>query len=172
MPPKSKSGAAKKAKKAGHRSWGSGNRPLVGGHRGDIMSPQTRSALMSRIKATGTAPERYIVEELKSRHLVFEQHCRDLPGRPDVVFREIRLAVFIDGDFWHGWRFPLWKNKLSDTWRKKIAANRARDRRNFRSLRNNGWTVLRIWEHQIEQKPEKHIQHLLKIIAACTNRAS
>jgi DNA mismatch endonuclease (patch repair protein) len=61
------------------------------------------------------------------------------------------VVVFIDGDFWHGWRFPLWKSKLTDPWQQKIEATRRRDHRNFRRLRQLGWLVIRIWEHQIEQ---------------------
>jgi DNA mismatch endonuclease (patch repair protein) len=83
--------------------------------------------------------------------VAFEQHATDLPGRPDIVFREKRIAVFIDGSFWHGWRFPLWQGKLTPKWAEKIAANRSRDQRNFRSLRRLGWKVMRIWEHQIER---------------------
>ena len=168
MPEGPRPRAYKRARKAGHRTWAPRNAPVPGGHRGDIMSPETRSALMSRIKGSGTAPEIRIALELTRHGLAFEQHCRDLPGRPDVVFRDIRLIVFIDGDFWHGWRFPLWKDKLSEFWRKKIAATRARDRRNFKTLRKNGWRVCRIWEHQIEQNPEKCVTRILTLISAST----
>ena len=54
-----------------------------------------------------------------------------LPGKPDFVFIKARVVVFVDGDFWHGWRYPLWKQKLSDYWQKKIERNRHRDRYNF-----------------------------------------
>jgi DNA mismatch endonuclease (patch repair protein) len=79
----------------------------------------------------------------------FETHARDLPGRPDILFRHSMVAVFIDGDFWHGWRFPVWKDKLSEKWEAKIEATRRRDARNFRKLRRSGWKVIRIWEHQV-----------------------
>jgi DNA mismatch endonuclease (patch repair protein) len=94
----------------------------------------------------------------------FSRHPKDLPGRPDIVFRRLRLAVFVDGDFWHGWRFPLWEHKLSPKWRDKIAANRARDRRNFRRLRRDGWQVIRLWEHQIEQSAEKCLNRVVQLI--------
>ncbi len=63
--------------------------------------------------------------------------------------------MFVDGDFWHGYRFPAWKAQLSVFWQIKIESNRRRDRRNFRKLRMNGWKVLRIWQHQIRQHPER-----------------
>lgn len=120
-------------------------------HRGDIMSPEKRSALMARIKGKDTLPEREIAQSLASAGFAWEPHARDLPGRPDFVFWAARVAVFVDGDFWHGWRFPQWQDKLSEAWELKIASNRARDRRNHRKLRKMGWKVIRIWEHQIRQ---------------------
>lgn len=137
-------------KKAGHRSWAAKSAPAKGGHKGDIMSPEKRSALMSRIKNKNTGPEKLIMRELMKRKVYFQKHASDLPGRPDIVLRKIKLAIFIDGDFWHGWRLPLWKHKLSPKWQEKITKNRERDQRNFKALKRKGWIVLRIWEHQIE----------------------
>ncbi len=154
-----------KRKKAGHRSWAPGNAPIKGGHRGDIMSPEKRSSLMSRIRGKGTGPERTVLAALRKKSLVFEEHARDLPSRPDAVFRSARVAVLIDGDFWHGWRFPLWGGKLSPKWREKISANRARDQKNLRSLRKMGWTAVRIWEHQVEQDLDASIARILRALS-------
>jgi DNA mismatch endonuclease (patch repair protein) len=116
----------------------------------DIMSPQQRSRVMSKIKGKNTTPERYIRSLLKAGGLRFRQHDRTLPGSPDFVFPNAKVAVFINGDFWHGWRFPIWQHKMARFWRTKIAGNRARDRKVGRSLRRLGWRPLRIWEHQVE----------------------
>jgi len=129
-------------------------------HKGDIMSPEKRSALMSRIRGKDTLPEREVAQALSGIALSWESHARDLPGRPDFVFRNARVAVFVDGDFWHGWRFPQWHDKLSEAWEQKIAGNRARDRRNHRRLRRMGWTVIRIWEHQIRLDLEKAMRRV------------
>jgi DNA mismatch endonuclease (patch repair protein) len=150
-------------KKAGHRSWAARNAPVAGEHRGDIMSADTRSQVMSRIKGKDTSPERTICSKLQKHGVYFAKHVKDLPGRPDIVFRRARLVVFIDGDFWHGWRFPLWKHKLSQKWREKIATTRERDRRNFGKLRRMGWKVIRIWEHEIENHPEQCIVRILAV---------
>ena len=99
--------------------------------------------------------------ELRRRKIYFATHAKELPGRPDIVFRRIKIAVFIDGDFWHGWRFPLWKHKLSEKWQEKISATRERDQRKFRKLRRLGWKVLRIWEHEIERDPEECVDRIL-----------
>jgi DNA mismatch endonuclease (patch repair protein) len=122
-------------------------------HRGDIMSVEKRSALMSRIRGKGTKPELIVADLMAKAGVKWEEHARDLPGRPDFVLRKHRVAIFVDGDFWHGWRFPAWRLKLSEKWEKKIESNRLRDIRNHRLLRRQGWTVIRIWEHQIENDP-------------------
>lgn len=118
------------------------------------MSPETRSIVMSRIRGRDTGPERVVAAALKARGLRFEQHARDLPGRPDFVFRSAKVALFVDGDFWHGWRFPAWRHKLSEKWEAKIEGNRRRDLRNFARLRRAGWIVIRLWEHQVERDLE------------------
>lgn len=106
---------------------------------------------MARIRGKDTTPERALAELLDAGGLAYEKHCQDLPGRPDIVFRTERLAIFVDGDFWHGWRFPVWEHRMSEKWRMKISETRKRDRIAHRRLRSMGWVVLRIWEHQIEE---------------------
>src|SRR5579863_5871093 len=118
-------------------------------HRGDIMSPEKRSAVMARIKGRDTGPEQAIAAAFAARGLEWEGHARDLPGRPDFVFRQEKVAVFVDGDFWHGWRFPQWQDKLTEKWEAKIGGNRRRDVRNHGRLRRMGWLVVRLWEHQV-----------------------
>ncbi|WP_372019491.1 very short patch repair endonuclease [Tistrella mobilis] len=122
-------------------------------HRGDFMSPDTRSAVMSRIRGSNTGPERKVQAILEDLGLNFESHVRTLPGRPDFVLRQHSLCIFVDGDFWHGWRFDTWRLKLSEKWEAKIAATRRRDQYNRRLLRQAGWQVLRIWEHQVRESP-------------------
>lgn len=124
-------------------------------HRGDIMSPEKRSAVMARIKGRGTKPELAVAAMLDRLAVTYETHARDLPGRPDFVVRERRLAILVDGDFWHGWRFDAWRLKLSPEWERKIAANIRRDTRNRLRLRQAGWTVLRIWEHSVSNSPSR-----------------
>jgi DNA mismatch endonuclease (patch repair protein) len=128
------------------------------------MSPEARSKVMSRIRDKDTAPERVLASLLGPRGILWEAHVRSLPGRPDFVFAEQKVAVFVDGDFWHGWRFPLWRHKLQEKWAAKIAANRERDRKNHRRLRRSGWIVIRIWEHQIKKTPETCLVRILQAL--------
>jgi DNA mismatch endonuclease (patch repair protein) len=125
------------------------------------MSPSTRSAVMSRIRGKGTKPELAVAELMASAGLEWEEHCKDLPGRPDFVLRRSRIAIFVDGDFWHGWRFPAWRLKLSEHWERKIEGNIRRDARNFRALRRAGWKVVRLWEHQVRDAPARCLEKIL-----------
>lgn len=134
--------------------------------RGDVMSPAKRSALMSRIRGKDTLPERLVAEALAELGLDWEGHAKDLPGRPDFVFRSSMVTLFVDGDFWHGWRFPVWKGNLSEAWERKIGQNRERDIRNHRRLRRLGWRVVRVWEHQIHRDLPKVIDRILQAIQA------
>lgn len=115
------------------------------------MTTEQRSRVMSRNRGKDTSPEAFLNELLIAGGLGFTRHEASLPGKPDFVFPGKKLAVFVDGDFWHGWRFPIWQHRMAPFWRDKIARNRERDRRNFRRLRRMGWQVLRIWEHQVEE---------------------
>jgi DNA mismatch endonuclease (patch repair protein) len=104
---------------------------------------------MARVRSKDTGIERAVRSALHRRGLRFRKHVRKLPGSPDIVFARARVAVFVDGRFWHGYDFPSWKHKLSPYWREKIERNIARDERNFQSLRDAGWCVLRVWEHEV-----------------------
>lgn len=130
-------------------------------HKGDIMSPEKRSAVMARIKGNNTGPEQRMAAALAELGLSWESHARDLPGRPDFVFRQDRVTVFVDGDFWHGWRFPQWRNKLTEKWEAKIETNRSRDARNHRRLRRMGWKVVRLWEHQVARDIETCVERVV-----------
>ncbi len=116
----------------------------------DNLTLEQRSYCMSRVKNRDTNIERLVRSELHRRGQRFRKHAKDLPGKPDLVFRSAKVAVFIDGDFWHGYRFPAWSHKLSEFWQDKIEKNRTRDQRNFRKLRQTGWRVIRLWQHEVE----------------------
>ena len=124
---------------------------------------------MSRIRGKDTGPERRLRSVLHARGLRFRKHVRELPGTPDIVFTRARVVVFVDGDFWHGWRFPLWEHKLSPFWAEKIRRNRQRDRRNFAKLRRMGWKVIRVWEHQIEKDVDSVADRIQRIVVARTS---
>ena len=131
----------------------------------DHLTPLQRSRAMKRVKLKNGSLEKLVQGELRVRGLRFRRHVRTLPGRPDIVFTEKKVAVFVDGDFWHGWRLPSWEHKLSPFWRDKLRTNRARDRRNFRKLRSRGWKVIRLWQHQIAINLEGSIARVTGTVA-------
>lgn len=116
----------------------------------DNLTPEQRSRTMSRIRSKDTQAELQLRRALHHRGLRYRIHVKGLPGKPDIVFTKKRIAVFVDGDFWHGWKFDEWGAKLKPYWREKIEGNRARDRRYDVQLADLGWTVLRIWEHEVK----------------------
>ncbi len=131
----------------------------------DHLTPMQRSRAMKRVKLKDGSLEKLVQAELRAHGLRFRRHVRTLPGRPDIVFASKKVAVFVDGDFWHGWRLPAWEHRLSPFWRDKIRTNRARDRRNFRKLRSNGWRVFRLWQHQIVTNLEGSITRIADTVA-------
>ena len=80
----------------------------------------SRSEQMARIKGRDTKPELLLRRRLHSLGMRYRVHLRTPQGRADVVFCRAKLAVFVDGSFWHGWRFPLWEHKLAPKWQDKI----------------------------------------------------
>lgn len=119
---------------------------------------------MSRVKLKNGPLEKLVQRELRVMGVRYRCNNRLLPGSPDIVLTRRRVAVFVDGNFWHGWRLPTWEHRLSAFWRDKLRANRVRDQRNFRRLKRLGWSVCRIWEHQA--KDRERLRDILKTITA------
>lgn len=125
---------------------------------GDVWSKKKRSAVMSLIRSRGNhETELRLIEIFRTFGIRGWRRGQALPGRPDFVFRAERLAVFVDGCFWHGcprcYRRP---SSNQEYWDAKIARNRARDRAVTRQLRRTGWSVVRIWHHDLSIKRQDH----------------
>ena len=119
----------------------------------DFLTKRERSSLMSRIRSKDTGIERTIFREIRAAKIHFRRNDRRTPGSPDLVFPKQKIAVFLDGGFWHGYQFKKWSHRLRPFWRNKILTNIKRDNRNRRKLRRQGWVVLRFWQHQIQKDP-------------------
>jgi len=130
----------------------------------DNLTPEQRKRAMSRVKQKDTDLEIVVRSALHRQGFRFHKHVKSLPGKPDIVFPRVKLVVFVDGDFWHGYRLPQWEHKLSDFWRKKIARNRERDQKNFRRLRKMGWRVVRIWKHEINEDLDSCLNKIVSTI--------
>ena len=119
----------------------------------DIFTPKKRSWIMSRIRSKDTKIEMKIAELLRKNKMRYRRHPK-LFGSPDFIV-EKKVLVFCDGDFWHGYRYDGKKKPPKKFWRDKIERNMERDRKVSRKLRTDGWSVVRLWEHDIEMRPEK-----------------
>lgn len=119
---------------------------------------------MSRIKGKDTGLEIRVRSKLHKMGFRFRKHLKELPGKPDVVFTKAKVVVFIDGDFWHGYKFSTWEHKVSDFWKTKISKNRERDAKNHKRLRDMGWTVIRLWQHDLERDFEGSIEEIVSAL--------
>jgi DNA mismatch endonuclease (patch repair protein) len=123
----------------------------------DVFSMAKRSEVMSRIRSCGNKDtELRLIKLFRKAGITGWRRHQKLMGKPDFVFRGDRIAVFVDGCFWHGcpqcYRRPSSNRKY---WDAKLTRNRQRDRSVTLLLRKNGWRVLRIWEHELSLKNEK-----------------
>ena len=129
----------------------------------DTYDPEKRSAIMRAIRSRGNrSTEMRLVAIFREVGVTgWRRHLR-MAGRPDFVFYRSRLAVFVDGDFWHGnpARFTPPKSN-TEFWTTKIAYNRRRDRRNTRELRRKGWTVIRVWESDLRREPLRVLRRII-----------
>lgn len=119
--------------------------------------------------ARDTIPELCLRRALWRLGLRYQTHWRKLPGRPDIVFCKAKLAIFCDGDFWHGRNWTklhaaLRRRANQSYWTAKIAANKARDERTRRAIRRRGWKVVRLWETDIKRDPDSVAFQLKKIL--------
>src|ERR1700726_1264734 len=118
----------------------------------DTVSPETRSRVMAQVRSQRNRSTEWRVRALLVRSGLrgWQVNPDDLPGAPDFIFRAERLVIFTDGCFWHG--CPRCRKVLSSNtayWDGKIERNRKRDRTISATLRRKGWTVLRLWEHDL-----------------------
>lgn len=132
----------------------------------DVLTKKQRSYNMSRVRATNTEPE------VKLRRLLSDKGFKNykinystLLGKPDIVFIKRRIAIFIDGCFWH--KCPVCFVKPETRikfWMEKIQENLKRDRKVNAGLKKKGWSVIRIREHAVEKNPEQVLSKLVKVL--------
>lgn len=120
----------------------------------DILSKSQRAERMSRVRSRGNlATELRLVELLKQAEITGWRRHPKLFGRPDFAFYSLRIAVFVDGCFWHSCpthgSLPRTNAKF---WSEKLEANRRRDRLVVRTLRSSGWKVIRLWQHDLRKE--------------------
>ena len=134
----------------------------------DRLTPQQRHYVMSRIHGKGTKPELLVRQWLWRHGYRYRLNVKSVPGKPDIVMRRYRTAIFVNGCFWHGHfvefgvesvEFGVNSSKCCkipqsnrEFWVNKIRRNQERDQRNYQVLRDNGWQVIVVWECQLQPK--------------------
>lgn len=131
-------------------------------------SPRASSKAVSNVMkanvAKNTSPEIVMRKALRRHGLVGYKTCeKNIPGKPDISFVKIKIAIFVHGCFWHG--CPKHGHSLPKThtefWKRKFERNRERDRRKKRELERLGWKVFEFWEHDVRSNPDKLAKRVL-----------
>ena len=128
----------------------------------DVLNPQQRHRCMSHIRSKATKPEMLVRRWLWAHGYRYRLNVKSVPGKPDIVMRKYRTAIFVNGCFWHGHegckQFVLPKTNTV-FWRNKIEYNRARDQKNYDILINAGWQVIVLWQCKLtKQELEQTMQ--------------
>lgn len=118
----------------------------------DVFTKEKRSEVMSRIKGKGNKEtELAMIQTLRKHHISGWRRNRAVLGKPDFVFPKLKIALFVDGCFWHS--CPKHSNLPANNrafWKKKLQGNKDRDKFVSRELRKLGWKVVRVWEHELK----------------------
>lgn len=133
----------------------------------DVHSPSQRSFNMSRIRGTSTTPEKIVRSLLRSEGIRYRTNAKDLPGRPDIVLPNSRIAIFVHGCFWHrhkDCRFTTHPKTNSEFWKAKFARTVERDSENIRSLRKLGWKTLVVWECDTRKSSAAVLRKVLAVL--------
>jgi len=130
----------------------------------DKLTKEQRSYCMSKIKSKDTSIEIIIRKLLYKNGFRYRIHYNKLPGSPDIAFTSKKLAIFIDGDFWHGRDFNKRKDRYNEYWYKKIKTNMERDAKVDSEILSMGWKVLRLWGSEIRKNPEIEFGRIKKAL--------
>jgi len=128
---------------------------------------KTRSKLMSKIKSKDTRPEIILRKAIWNLGYRYSLKNTFITGKPDIVFKEKKVAVFVDGEFWHGYNWKAKKSRIKsnkDYWTNKIEKTIQRDKKNTVILSKSGWIVLRFWEKDIDNDLKKCLNKIVKIL--------
>jgi DNA mismatch endonuclease, patch repair protein len=128
----------------------------------DHLSKAGRSRNMAAIRSKNTGPELALRAALRAAGATgYRVHFKGLPSRPDVVFTRWKVAVFVDGAFWHGHPDHFDPARAAPYWREKISRTQERDRLADEALRSQGWTVIRFWDFELADSPEDMVGRVL-----------
>jgi DNA mismatch endonuclease (patch repair protein) len=131
----------------------------------DTYSPEVRSRTMAAVRGKDTKPELVLRRALHAAGVRgWRCHRKNLPGTPDLAFGRSRVAVFVDGSFWHGHPSKYWPGRSGPYWDAKIQRNQERDRRVDAELAALGWRSLRLWDFEVERTPDAAVAAVVALL--------
>ena len=133
----------------------------------DIHSSRIRSKNMAAIKSKNTKPEIIVRSHLYSLGFRYRIHNKSLPGKPDISNKKKKIAIFINGCFWHSHKdckYAVIPKTRTEWWKKKLNKNKKRDKRNLKKLKSMKWNILVLWECEIKNK--KFEKKILEFISS------
>jgi len=131
----------------------------------DVLTKKQRSYCMSRILGSNTGLEITFKKHMRSGGITGFRKGTKVVGKPDYIFPALKVAVFLDGCFWHGCPKCYREPDTNKTfWKNKISKNKKRDREVSRLLKKDGWKIKRFWGHQIKKKPDSCVSTLKRIL--------
>jgi DNA mismatch endonuclease, patch repair protein len=139
---------------------------------GFVTTPKL-SRVMSKIRSKDTLAEIKLRKAIWTRGFRYKLHYKMTIGKPDLIFISQKVAVFVDGDFWHGYKWKKRKPKLKSNrnyWIPKIERNMQRDKEINRRLRKEGWVIIRFWEHEIKNDTLSCVEILTKILSRANSK--
>ncbi len=131
----------------------------------DKFTKEKRSEIMSKIRGKDTTIEVMVFRELRKKKIYFQKNYSKIIGKPDIALPSKKIAIFIDGDFWHGYNLDFLKRKLPRTyWKDKIVNNVKRDKEINKELKKRGWRILRVWEHEVRKNFDYTINRIINFL--------
>jgi len=131
----------------------------------DNLTKAQRRKNMQNIRSSGTVAETLMMRALRRKKIYFAKHVKTIIGKPDIVFRRKKTAVFIDSDFWHAHpkRFIMPKSNKC-YWKEKIKRNKERDKEVSKILKKQNWKVIRIWEYDVKHNINKCLDKIIEAV--------
>lgn len=133
----------------------------------DTLTPEQRKKTMQNVKSKDTKPEILLRKILWHQGIRYRIQGKDITGKPDIYFKRLKIAIFVDSDFWHGRLYLQGKSipqTNKDYWIKKFKRNIKRDKEVTEELQSQGWIVLRFWESDLYKKTDKCISTIINTL--------
>lgn len=133
----------------------------------DTLTPAQRKKTMQHVKSKNTKPELFLRKKLWKKGLRYRIHGKKIIGKPDIYLQKLKIAIFVDSDFWHGRLYLQGKSipqSNKEYWIKKFKRNIKRDKQVTKELQIRGWTVLRFWESDIYKNIDDCVSVIMNTI--------